>query len=116
MTMASGTTETLAPAGLPSRALLWLFASFALLLTPQLDRLPAWLVAACLALAFWRGLAQSGRVRLPGRWLRTVIMLALVAVYVTTVQGRFTVDTASSFFVLAVGMKWLETRTVRDFY
>lgn len=116
MTVSSNSAEALAPTGLPSRALLWLFASFALLLTPQLDRLPGWLVAACLVLACWRGLAQSGRVRLPSRWLRTGIMLALVAVYVTTVQGRFTVDTASSFFVLAVGMKWLETRTVRDFY
>ncbi|WP_138441520.1 MULTISPECIES: transglutaminaseTgpA domain-containing protein [Marinobacter] len=102
--------------GLPSRALLWLFGSFAILLTPQLDRLPIWLIAACLVLAGWRGAAQFGHVRLPGRWLRTGIMLVLVAVYITTVEGRFTVDTAASFFVLAVGLKWLETRTVRDFY
>ena len=43
-------------------------------------------------------------------------MLVLVAVYIATVQGRFTVDTAASFFVLAVGLKWLETRSTRDFY
>lgn len=101
---------------LPSRALLWLVGSFALLLTPQLDRLPVWLIAACGVLAAWRWLAQYGRVRLPGRWLKTGIMLVLVAVYIATVQGRFTVDTAASFFVLAVGLKWLETRSVRDFY
>ena len=106
-----------APAtGLPSRALLWLIGSFALLLTPQWDRLPLWLIAACAVLASWRWLAQYGRVRLPGRLLRTGIMLVLIGVYVATVQGRFTVDTAASFFVLAVGLKWLETRTVRDFY
>lgn len=116
MTAFSDSAESMAATGLPSRALLWLFGSFALLLTPQLDRLPVWLVAACLGLAIWRGLAQSGRVRLPSRWLRTGIMLALVAVYISTVQGRFTVDSAASFFVLAVGLKWLETRTVRDFY
>ena len=102
--------------GLPSRALVWLVASFALLLAPQWDRLPVWLMAACGVLAAWRFLAQVGRVRLPGRWLRTGIMLILVAVYIATVQGRFTVDTAASFFVLAVGLKWLETRTPRDFY
>tara|TARA_R110002110_G_scaffold211927_2_gene424844 strand:+ start:32 stop:2164 length:2133 start_codon:yes stop_codon:yes gene_type:complete len=101
---------------LPSLALLWLIASFALLLTPQLDRLPVWLILVCVALAGWRWLAQQGRVRLPGRWLRTGIMLALVAVYLVQVQGSFTVDTAASFFVLAVGLKWLETRTARDFY
>ena len=61
MTGASNSAEGLTQTGLPSRALLWLFAGFALLLTPQLDRLPVWLVAACLVLAFWRGLAQSGR-------------------------------------------------------
>ena len=89
---------------LPSRALLWLIASFALLLSPQWDRLPLWLIAACAVLAAWRWLAQYGRVRLPGRLLRTGILLVLIGVYVATVQGRFTVDTAASFFVLAVGL------------
>lgn len=101
---------------LPSRALLWLIGSFVLLLVPQWDRLPLWLMAVCAILAAWRWLAQTGRVRLPGRWLRTAIMLVLVGVYLATVQGRFTVDTAASFFVLAVGLKWLETRSLRDFY
>ncbi|SOB75210.1 Transglutaminase-like superfamily protein [Marinobacter sp. LV10R510-11A] len=101
---------------LPSRALLWLIASFGLLLTPQLDRLPLWLILVCVALAGWRWLAQHGRVRLPGRWLRTGIMLVLVAIYLVRVQGSFTVDTAASFFVLTVGLKWLETRNARDFY
>lgn len=98
------------------RALIWLIASFALLLVPQWDRLPLWLIASCVGLAGWRWLAQSGRLRLPGKWLRSGIMLALVVIYIATVQGRFTVETASSFFVLAVGLKWLETRSVRDFY
>jgi len=101
---------------IPAGALLWLIGAFALLLAPQWDRLPLWLVAACAVLAVWRWLAQQGRFRLPGRWLKTGVMLVLVAVYVATVQGRFTVDTAASFFVLAVGLKWLETRTARDFY
>ncbi|KPQ30191.1 MAG: transglutaminase-like protein [Marinobacter excellens HL-55] len=101
---------------IPRGALVWLIGSFSLLLLPQLNRLPWWLVAACAVLAGWRWLAQSGRVRLPGRWLRTGIMLVLIAVYIGTVQGRFTVDTAASFFVLAVGLKWLETRSARDFY
>lgn len=100
----------------PGKALIWLIASFALLLAPQWDRLPVWLIASCAVLAGWRWLAQSGRLRLPGKWLRSGIMLALVAIYIATVQGRFTVETASSFFVLAVGLKWLETRSVRDFY
>ncbi len=104
-----------APA-LPTRALIWVIASFALLLVPQWDRLPVWLIASCVALAGWRWLAQSGRIRLPGKWLRSSIMLGVIAIYVATVQGRFTVDTAASFFVLAVGLKWLETRSTRDFY
>ncbi|MFL1453646.1 transglutaminaseTgpA domain-containing protein [Marinobacter sp. GN3S48] len=120
MTLASGYGEqtlqgTEAPV-LPTRALIWVIASFTLLLTPQWDRLPLWLVASCIVLAGWRWLAQSGRVRLPGKWLKTGIMLGVIAVYIATVQGRFTVDTAASFFVLAVGLKWLETRSTRDFY
>jgi transglutaminase-like putative cysteine protease len=91
-------------------------ASFALLLTPQWDRLPVWLVVACCVLAIWRWLAQFGRARLPGRWLRMAIMFVLTVIYVVGVKGHFTVDTAASFFILAVGLKWLETRSVRDFY
>ncbi|MBY6032462.1 DUF3488 and transglutaminase-like domain-containing protein [Marinobacter daepoensis] len=101
---------------IPAPALLWLIASFGLLLIPQWDRLPWWLIAACVVLSAWRWLAQRGRVKLPGRLLRGGVMFALIGVYVATVQGRFTVDTAASFFVLAVGLKWLETRSNRDFY
>jgi len=101
---------------IPSGALVWLMAGFALLLLPQWDRLPLWLLVSCVVLAGWRWLAQTGRLRLPGKWSRSALMIVLVAVYAATVQGRFTVETASSFFVLAVGLKWLETRTVRDFY
>jgi len=101
---------------LPGSALAWLMAAFGILLVPQWDRLPAWLLVACVLLAGWRWLAQTGRLRLPGRWLRIGIMLVLMAIYIATVRGHFSVDTASSFFVLAVGLKWLETRNTRDFY
>lgn len=104
------------PSLIPGSALVWLMGGFALLLLPQWDRLPVWLMASCVVLALWRWLAQLGRLRLPGRWSRGGLMVVLVGVYIATVQGRFTVETASSFFVLAVGLKWLETRTVRDFY
>ena len=101
---------------LPSGALLWLLCSFLVLLLPQWDRLPLWLTAACLLLAGWRWAVQQGRVRLPGRWLRLAVMGTLIAAYVATVSGRFSVDAAASFFVLAVGLKWLETRQSRDFF
>ncbi|MFC4261222.1 transglutaminaseTgpA domain-containing protein [Marinobacter lacisalsi] len=101
---------------LPSGALLWLLSGFVVLLLPQWDRLPPWLIMACLLLAGWRWLVQQGRVRLPGRWLRLLVMGALIAAYVATVSGHFSVDTAASFFVLAVGLKWLETRDSRDFF
>ncbi|MDX1633145.1 MAG: DUF3488 and transglutaminase-like domain-containing protein [Marinobacter sp.] len=101
---------------LPQRALIWLIVAFGILVLPQWDRLPVWLMAVCALLAGWRWLAQRGRLRLPGRLLRTTIMLTMVGIYVLTVNARFSVDTAASFFVLAVGLKWLETRTSRDFY
>ncbi|PAV24628.1 transglutaminase [Tamilnaduibacter salinus] len=101
---------------LPARALVWLMGGFAILLAVQWQRLPLWLLAACLLLVIWRWLAQAGRVRLPGRILKGAVMLALITAYTASVGGRFTVETAGSFFVLAVALKWLETRTARDFY
>ncbi|WP_375177051.1 transglutaminase family protein [Marinobacter mobilis] len=101
---------------LPGRALLWLIAAFVLLLVPQWDRLPLWLPLACVGLAGWRWLVHLGRLRLPGRWFRGGIMLVMISAYLVTINGGFTVDTAASFFVIAVGLKWIETRTPRDFY
>ncbi|SFM55123.1 transglutaminase TgpA family protein [Marinobacter zhejiangensis] len=101
---------------IPGRALIWLICAFLLLLLPQWDRLPLWLPTICVVLAGWRWLVHLGRIRLPGRWLRTGFMIAMIAVYLTTVSGRFTVDTAASFFVIAIGLKWIETRSSRDFY
>lgn len=111
-----GRKDLEAPGLIPGAALVWLLGGFALLLLPQWDRLPLWLLVICVVSAVWRWLAQSGRVRLPGKWSRRGMMIVLVTVYIATVQGRFTVETASSFFVLAVGLKWLETRSLRDFY
>ncbi|MCH8499058.1 MAG: DUF3488 and transglutaminase-like domain-containing protein [Marinobacter sp.] len=104
------------PTGIPGKALIWLMAGFALLLIPQWDRLPPWLLGACVVLASWRWVVQQGYMRMPSRWLRYALMFGLLGFYVATVQGRFTVDTAASFFVLALGLKWMETRTARDFY
>ena len=101
---------------IPGRALLWLILGFFLLLSPQWDRLPLWLLLSCVGLAGWRWLVQEGRLRLPGKLLRYTVMFALVTAYIMSVSGQFTVDTAASFFVIAVGLKWLETRTPRDFY
>ncbi|MDC0661889.1 transglutaminase TgpA family protein [Marinobacter sp. SS21] len=100
----------------PGRALLWLIGAFWVLLLPQWDRLPVWLLTTCVLLAGWRWLSQLGRIRLPGRVVRTLIMVALIATYLVTVNGHFTVDTAASFFVIAVALKWLETRSERDYY
>ncbi|WP_322853380.1 DUF3488 and transglutaminase-like domain-containing protein [Marinobacter sp. X15-166B] len=114
--MTQTVTPPRAPVQLPGLALLWLVAAFFLLLTPQVDRLPAWLLVVCAALAGWRWLVQAGRVRLPGKWVRIALTVGLVGVYLATVSAQFTVDTAASFFVMAVGLKWLETRSARDFY
>lgn len=101
---------------LPRQALFWLMAGFVILLLPQWDRLPLWLEVVCVLLVSWRWLAHSGRIRLPGRPARLGITLLLAGIYAASVSGRFTMDTAASFFVLTVAMKWLETRTTRDFY
>lgn len=101
---------------LPGQALFWLMAGFVILLLPQWERLPLWLEVVCALLVGWRWLAHSGRIRLPGRPARLAITLLLAGTYAASVSGRFTMDTAASFFVLTVAMKWLETRTTRDFY
>lgn len=94
----------------------WLLLGFALLLAPQWGRLPIWLSVVTCALALWVWGGRRLGIRLPGRTWRILVVIALVLMYAVTVRARFTVETASDFFVLTVALKWLELHSRRDLY
>lgn len=92
------------------------FAAYVLILLAQVGRLPLWLsgFAAVLGVLGWI-IRRQGRRGIRGRWL-AVLALGAAALFWVFYRGQYTVDTAASFLVLTVALKWLELRRRRDLF
>ena len=102
-------------AGSPRGVDFW-FAAYALILLAQLGRLPLWLsgFAVVLGVLGWL-IRRQGRRGIGGRWL-ALLALGAAALFWVYYRGQFTVDTAASFLLLTVALKWLELRRRRDLF
>lgn len=91
-------------------------AAFGLILSAQLQRLPLWLSLGAFAAAVvgWL-MRRHGRRGARPSWLG-VLAVVSVAVFWVYYQGQYTVDTAASFLVLTVALKWLELGRRRDLF
>ena len=97
-----------------SPSIVLLLLSVVAVLLPLIPYLPIWLTVLCTCLITWRLLHDFGRVPLPGRLLRIVlIMLALAALFFSfyTLFGR---TAGSALLALLLCMKLLEMHTQRD--
>jgi transglutaminase-like putative cysteine protease len=99
---------------LPWRNARWLLASLALVAAPHAHQMPAWTVALIATLIAWRAYIGYARLALPNRWL--LLLFALAATFgvflsYRTIFGR---DAGVTLLVVMLGLKLLETRTLRD--
>ncbi len=98
------------------RALDFWLVGYALALLAQIERLPLWLTLVGFAggAVGWL-IRRRGWRPLSRRWLMPMT-LGLVVLFWLAYRGQFTVDTAASFLVLTVALKWLELRQRRDLF
>lgn len=96
----------------PSAVLLLL--SVIAVLLPLLAYLPIWLTILCTCLIAWRLLHDLGRVPLPGRILRIVLILFVLAGIFFSYYTLFGRTAGSAFLALLLCMKLLEMHTQRD--
>jgi hypothetical protein len=88
----------------------WQLAALLVVVLPQYDRLPVWLLASVVVACLWRLPGVEQRVRAPGMLVRTLMLLAgLVGVYYShkTLLGP---EGGVSFLILAAALKLLESR------
>ena len=87
-------------------------------LLPHLGHLPVWCAAFAGLMFAWRAALtwREGRapVKLPGRWLLILLMLAAVGATVYTHRSFFGRDAGVTFVTILLSLKLLETRTRRD--
>jgi transglutaminase-like putative cysteine protease len=97
-----------------SPSVLLILLSVIAVLLPLLPRLPLWLSVLCVCLIAWRLLHDLGRVPLPGRFLRLVLILFALAGLLFSYYTLFGRTAGSAFLVLLLCMKLLEMHTQRD--
>ena len=96
------------------RHLLHILLALAMVTVPHAARVPWWLIALAALLAAWRTYLGYASLRLPSRWLLSLIVItATMGVYFhyRTIFGR---DAGVALLVVMLGLKLLETRTLRD--
>lgn len=93
---------------------LYLLLSLVMVSAPHAERLPWWIIGFTSALFAWRTYLGYSRIELPNRWLLFLIAMgATIGVFVSysSIFGR---DAGLALLVIMLGLKLLETRTLRD--
>lgn len=103
-----------APIAPPGSGRLLLLIALALVLLPQLSRMPALLVAGCVAVLVWRVLYEWKGWALPARWLRTLIVVAGVAAVLQAHRSLLGLDQGMALLAVMLSFKLLELRSLRD--
>ena len=96
------------------RHVLFLLLSLAMVAAPHASHLPWWVIALVAMLIVWRAYLGYARLAMPNRWLLFLVAMAAssgVFIAYRTVFGR---EAGVALLVIMLGLKLLETRTLRD--
>jgi len=96
------------------RGLFWATGAFGAGVLLNVDRVPSWVPVAALVLVFWRLMAASRSLRLPGAVIRTVLALLLVAGVMLRFHTLNGLSAGTALLILMGSVKLLETRAQRD--
>ncbi len=103
----------------PKQAIAWrhvvyLLLSLTMVAAPHAYYLPWWAIALASTLIAWRAYLGYVRLAMPNRWLLFLIAAgATLGIFISyrTIFGR---DAGVALLVIMLGLKFLETRTLRD--
>jgi transglutaminase-like putative cysteine protease len=96
------------------RHVVYLLISLSMVTVPHTPYLPWWTIALVSALIAWRAYLGYEHLGMPNRWLLILIAVgATLGVFISyrTIFGR---DAGITLLVIMLGLKFLETRTLRD--
>ncbi len=111
--LGEATNNVLAVRAQPIGALLLLIG---LQLISHSHYLPLWLIVFTLFIAIYRGLAYKGNKRPVSSLVKTTLMLASCAVFVSHYKANFSVEMASAFLFLTAVLKFLEIKSEKELF
>jgi len=96
------------------RHVLYLLLSLAMVAAPHVEHLPWWIIALAATLFVWRAYLGHVRLAMPSRWFVVLVAISgVIGVFLTyrTIFGR---EAGVALLVIMLGLKLLESRTLRD--
>ena len=96
------------------RHVLCLLLSLAMVAAPHTAHMPGWTIALMVMLIAWRAYIGYARLALPNRWLLLLIALAAAVGVFFSYRTLFGRDAGVVLLVVMLGLKLLETRSLRD--
>ena len=96
--------------------IVWLTASLSLVLIPHVLRMPLWVTISFVLLSLWRVEHVIHGVRLPNRWYRLLLSIAIVIGVFLSYGTLFGRQAGIAALAVLAGMKLLETEKLRDAY
>ena len=100
----------------PRSALIWLLASIVLVYLPLQLATPLWLMVVAVSVVSWRWMMHLGRWPLPSTSAKVFVVVAGIAAVVASAAGRFNLESATTFMMVAALLKTLEIKSQRDGY
>ena len=101
---------------IPRSAFMILLVSYCAVMIPHYANVSAWLMVLSLAVSLWRVAVFRGVLSHPGSRFKTLLVITAVAGFYLTYRHQFSVETAVAFFVMAVSLKLIEVKFVKDCY
>jgi hypothetical protein len=101
---------------IPHHALVYIMIAQAAVMLPHIQTSQVWLPALALICASWRWLIFLGKYSFPNWQIKLAISLLSSVLILSTASATHSLETWSSFLILAFSLKLLESKTRRDTY
>lgn len=100
----------------PRNALLWLLLSMLTVYIPLQMQLPLWTSLVLAIVVVWRWLMHLGRLPYPTKLVKVIVVVLGIGAVLISAQGRFHLESASTFILVVSLLKVLEIKNQRDGY
>ena len=100
----------------PRSALIWLMLAISSVYLPLQMHLPLWMGLVFISVIVWRWMMHLGHWPFPNNIVKVVVVVFAITAVLVSAKGRFHLESATSFILVASLLKVLEIKNQRDGY
>jgi transglutaminase-like putative cysteine protease len=100
----------------PRSALIWLMLAISSVYLPLQMHLPLWTGLVFMSVMVWRWMMHLGHWPFPNNAIKAVVVVLAITAVLVSAKGRFHLESATTFILVASLLKVLEIKNQRDGY